>query len=128
MQVQELASSLPNASLWGSLKVQSAEGSRLELIGWALGASADVERIEVVAGGAVVASTAPSLPRPEIASEFPDREAAARCGFQVVIEARGKGLSILDVRAALSDGTAAPMGQLRVLAPPRRWSGVFRRS
>jgi len=128
VQVQESKSLLPNESLWGSFKVKGAAGNRLELIGWALGKTAGVERVELVAAGAVVASTAPRLPRPEIASEFPDRAAAANSGFEVVVEARGKGPSVLELRAILDDGAQAPMGQLRVLAPARRWPGVFRRS
>src|ERR1700754_3905144 len=104
VQVEELTSGLPSAELWGSFKVKTVEGSRLELIGWALGTSTDIERIEIVAGDTVVASTSPSLPRFEVAQEFPGREAAANCGFEVVMEARGKGRSTLELRAVLEDG------------------------
>jgi len=128
VQVQDLNSSLPNDGLWGSFKVKGVEGSRLQLMGWALGKSADVERIEILAAGRVVASTVPSLPRPEIASEFPDRAAASSCGFEVTIEAQGKGVSVLELRAAMSDGGEVQIGRLQVVAPARRWSGVFRRS
>jgi hypothetical protein len=128
VQVEELTSSLPSASLWGSFKVKSVEGSRLEVMGWALGTSTDVERIEIVAGDAVVASTSPCLPRAEVAREFPDRQSAANCGFEVVMEARGKGRSTLGLRAVLEDGSEVPIGELRVVAPGRAWSGVLRRS
>jgi hypothetical protein len=128
VQVEELKSELPNPDLWGSFKVKGAEGGRLELIGWALGTRNEVEKIEVVADGRVVASTSPRLPRAEVGREFPDRAQAAQCGFEVTIEAKGKGTSRLELRAVLDDGTEAAMGELRVLAPSRRWSNVFRRS
>jgi hypothetical protein len=128
VQVEELTSGLPNAALWGSFKVKNVEGGRLELMGWALGTATDVERIEIVAGDDVVASTSPGLPRAEVAKEFPERQLAANCGFEVVIEARGKGRSRLGLRAVLEDGSEVPMGELRVVAPGRAWSGVFRRS
>jgi len=127
LQVEELSKELPNADLYGFFKVKATEGSRLELMGWALGTSAEVEKIEVLAGTKVVAATKPSLPRPEVAAEFPDRETAPECGFEVTIEARGKGRSTLELRAVLEDGTEAPMGRLQVSAPERRWAGVFRR-
>ena len=128
VQVEELASALPNEGVWGSLKVKNVDGSRLELIGWALGTRSEVERIEIVADGAVVGSTAPSLPRVEVAQEFPDRESAASCGFEVAMEASGKGQSTLAVRAILDDGSEAPLGELRVVAPGRRAGDVLRRS
>jgi len=128
VQVEEFTSALPNDDLWGSFKVKNVDGSRLELIGWALGTSSEVARIEIVAGDTVVASIAPSLPRAEVAQEFPDRESAASCGFEVAMEANGKGQSTLVVRAVLDDGSEAPLGEVRVVAPGRRWGGVFRRT
>lgn len=127
VQVEEIVSALPNGQLWGSFKV-NAEGGRLELIGWALAKSAEVEAVEIVAAGTVVASTKPSLVREELAKEFPDRESAGTAGFELVIEAQGKGPSTLQLRAVLDDGTEASMGEVRVLAPTRRWSNLFRRT
>jgi hypothetical protein len=128
VQVEEVKSDLPSSDLWGSFKVKDSEGSRLELIGWVLGAKEDVSRVEIVADGRVVASIAPSLPRAEVGAEFPDRPAAASCGFEVTIEAKGKGTSRLTVQAVLEGGAEAPMGEVRVVAPARRWSDVFRRA
>lgn len=128
VQIEEIVSALPNGQLWGSFRVKSAEGSRLELIGWALAKSAEVEAVEIVAAGTVVAATKPSLVREELAKEFPDRESAGTAGFEVAIEAHGKGPSKLQLRAVLDDGTEAPMGEVRVLAPARRWSNIFRRA
>jgi hypothetical protein len=128
VQVEEVKSDLPSPDLWGSFKVKDSESSRLELIGWVLGARGDVSRVEIVADGRVVASTAPSLPRAEVGAEFPDRPTAANCGFEVTIEAKGKGTSRLTVQAVLEGGAEAPMGEVRVVAPARRWSDVFRRA
>jgi hypothetical protein len=127
LQVEELSNALPSAELWGFFRVKATEGSRLELMGWVLGTAAEVQKIEVLAGDKVVAATEPGLSRPEVAEEFPDREAAAESGFELTIEARGKGQSTLELRATLEDGTEAPMGRLQVSAPERRWAGVFRR-
>jgi hypothetical protein len=127
LQIEELTSALPTPNLWGAFKVKSSEGNCLELVGWALGTVSEVKEIVVVTGGAVVASAAPSLPRAELAEEFRDRQSAATCGFEVAIEARGKGESTLELRAVLEDGTEVAMGEIRVLAPTRRWGNVFRR-
>lgn len=128
VQVEELKNELPSSELWGSFKIKESEGSRLELIGWVLGTRNEVTRIEIVADGRVVASTNPQLPRAEVGREFPDRPTAAESGFEVTIEGKGKGTSRLELRAVLDDGTEAAMGELRVTAPSRRWSNVFRRS
>jgi hypothetical protein len=116
----------PAPELWGSFKVLAVEGSRLELFGWVLGKHSEVERVEVLAGGSVIASSALGERRADIAGEHPERESAATCGFRVVIEAKGKGRSELQLRAALEDGTSATLGAVNVLAPARRWD-VFRR-
>jgi hypothetical protein len=116
----------PAPELWGSFKVLEVKGSRLEIFGWALGKSAEVDRVEVLAGGSVIASGALSVRRDDISELHPDRESAATCGFRVVIEAKGKGRSQLELRAVLEDGTPKQMGAVSVLAPARRWD-VFRR-
>lgn len=127
VEVQELSSSLPTDQLWGAFRVKTTEGSRLKLVGWALGISAEVEAIQIVAQGAVVASTTARLPREDMAKRFPDRKAAADCGFELIIEARGKGESLLGLRAVLEGGTEVQMGEIRVLAPTRRWGSILRR-
>jgi len=126
LKVEELASALPAPELWGSFKVLEVKGSRLELFGWVLGKDSEVQRVEVLAGGAVIASSALGVPREDIAKEHPGRESAATCGFRVVIEAKGKGRSELELRAVLADETPVRMGAVHVLAPTRRWD-VFRR-
>lgn len=126
LKVEELASALPAPELWGSFKVLEVKGSRLELVGWVLGTSSEVERVEVLAGGSVIASARPDVRRDDIAQLHPERPSAATCGFRVVIEAKGKGRSELELRAVLADGTPVKMGTVGVLAPTRRWD-LFRR-
>jgi hypothetical protein len=118
---------LPNDRLWGAFRVLKTEGSRLVLVGWALGISEEVESVQVLAEGAVVGSTTLGLPRLDVAEQFPDRPTAASCGFELALEAKGKGKSVLYVRAVLEDGTEKSMGEIRAVAPARRWSDVLRR-
>ena len=128
VKVEDLSSVLPAPEMWGAFKVQSTEGRRLELVGWVLGVNHDVKEVQVLAAGLVVASARPEIPREEIANQFPDRTGAANCGFRVVIEAQGKGSSTLQLRALLDDDSRISMGEIRVLAPSRRWTNVLRRS
>jgi len=128
VRVENLTSALPVPEMWGAFTVNSTEGNRLEVLGWALGAKAEVERIEVLAKDVVVASTEPSLTRKELAEQFPDRESARNCGFRIEIEAQGKGKSTLQLRAVLEDEITVPMGQISVVAPARRWGNVLRRT
>lgn len=126
LQVEDVTINLPTPEAWGSFKVLGVEEARLELFGWVLGKADDVDRVEVLAGEKVIATTAPDVPREDIGELHPGRETAASCGFRVVIEAKGKGRSELALRAVLEDGTEVAMGSVRVLAPSRRWD-VFRR-
>jgi hypothetical protein len=89
LQIEELKSTLPTDQLWGAFRVQEAEGSRLVVVGWVLGTSQDVESVEILAQGSAVASATPTLPRLEVAEQFPDRETAANCGFGLTLEAMG---------------------------------------
>jgi hypothetical protein len=128
LQIEDLKSSLPTDQLWGAFRVQEAEGSRIVVVGWVLGIGQEVKAVQILAKGAVVASAAPTLPRPEVAEQFPDRDTAATCGFALTLEAKGKGTSILAVEAVLEDGTVSPMGEIRAVAPVKRWTDVLRRS
>jgi len=127
LKVENLTSALPAPELWGSFKVKGVEGNRLELIGWVLGRQTEVTRIEIVAGGRVVATARPEKPRPEVAEQMPERPTAATCGFEIMMEGRGKGESVLELRAVLEDGSAAKMGQMRAVVPAQRWASLLRR-
>jgi len=126
LQIDDVTSVLPTTEVWGSFKVLGVEESRLELFGWVLGKSSEVERVEVLSDHSVIASSALDVRREDLAELHPGRDSAATCGFRVVIEAKGKGRSELELRAVLEDGTPVRMGAIRVLAPARRWD-VFRR-
>jgi hypothetical protein len=128
LQIEELKSALPSDQLWGAFRVQEAEGSRIVVVGWVLGIGQEVKSVQIRAKGSVVASAAPTMPRPEVAEQFPDRDTAGTCGFGLTLEAKGKGASILVVEAVLEDGTTSPMGEIRAMAPVRRWTDVLRRS
>jgi len=127
LKVEDLHSALPGAELWGSFKVKDVEGNRLELIGWVLGRHSEVTRVEIVARGRVVATARPEKPRPEVAEQMPERPTAATCGFEITMEGSGKGESLLELRAALEDGTEVQMGQMRAIVPPHRWASLLRR-
>jgi hypothetical protein len=127
LEVEDLHSVLPAPELWGSFKVKGVEGNRLELIGWVVGRQSEVTRVEIVAGGRVVAAARPEKPRPEVAEQMPERPSAATCGFEIMMEGSGKGESLLELRAVLEDGTAAQMGQMRAVVPPQRWMSLLRR-
>jgi hypothetical protein len=127
VRVQDLRLATPNDQVFGHFRVKGTQGSRLELLGWAIGRAAGVVRIEVLAAGSQVASVAPDRPRPDLREGFPDRD-LERCGFEIAIEARGKGVSRLEVQAVLEDGARAPLGELQAVAPPRGLAGLLRRS
>jgi hypothetical protein len=128
VEIEALRSTVPNPDLWGAFRVKQVDGSRVELVGWVLGTGEDVRRIEVVSGGAIVATAAPNLARADVAREFPDRDAAANCGFEIAVEAQGKGQSSLRLQAVLAGGAIARIGEVQVTAPARRWANVFRRT
>lgn len=127
LKVEDLNSALPTGEVWGSFKVLGVEQSRLELFGWVLGKYSEVERVEVLAGGSVIAKAGLEVPREDIAKLHPGREAAVTCGFRVVIEAKGKGRSELELRAVMEDGTPVKIGAVHVLAPSRPWDVLRRR-
>jgi len=128
LQIEELTSSLPSDQLWGAFRVQESEGSRIVVVGWVLGINQEVKSVQILAKGSVVASAAPTLPRPEVAEQHSDRETAGTSGFALTLEAKGKGTSVLAVEAVLEDDTTSPMGEIKTVAPVRRWTDVLRRS
>lgn len=126
LQIDDVFSALPTPEVWGSFKILEVQDSRLELFGWVLGKTGEVDRVEVLAAGSVIAETVLNVPREDLAKLHPERESAATCGFRVVIEAKGKGRSELELRAILEDETAVTIGTVSVLAPAGRWD-IFRR-
>lgn len=126
MQIIDMTHATPNDRLQGHFRVEQ-EDSKLEFVGWALGADSPVTSVEVVSAGEIVASTSVAIERPDIAKAFPDKAGAATCGFRLAIEPSGKGQSRLELRATLKDGDHAAMGELEVSTPGRRRKGILRR-
>jgi len=113
IEVLEELHASPDRRARGSFRVARAD-SVLELAGWALGLDSAVIEIEVSVAGEIVGRAAPTGERPDIAAAFPDRGAAASCGFALALKPSGAGQSRLSVDAALADGTRVTLGELRV--------------
>ena len=128
VKVDDLERAAPNADLRGDVRVKRLSGSRVELMGWAIGRKSPVTRIEVVSAGAVVGSTTTGVSRPDLAKAFPDEPGAAAAGYEIGIDAGRKVGGELGVQAVLADGTRAPLGNLRVEPPRRRWRDMLRGS
>jgi hypothetical protein len=123
--VEDLQVTMPNEDLWGSFRVNTVEGDRLGLVGWAIGIHSDVRQIELLYTGTVVASVTPALERPDLVEVFPDRDVSSS-GFEIAVAATGRGQSQLDLEALLADGRRATLGTVTVTTP-KRWPGLFRR-
>ena len=122
--VEDLKVAMPNDDLWGSFRVKSIEGDRLELIGWTIGIHHEVRQIELISDGAVVASVVPALERPDLVEAFADRDVST-AGFEIAIAATGRGKSRLTLQALLADGSRGALGTVTV-TKRRGWSGLFR--
>ncbi len=126
VEIVDLTHATPDERLRCHFRVEQ-DGSTLQLVGWALGSDSPVLCVEVLSRDEVVATTAPTLERPDIAEAFPDLEGAGACGFRLAIEPSGKGQSRLELRATFADGERAPIGELEVRTPERRRKGILRR-
>ena len=98
--------------------------SRLSVSGWAL-AAAPIDEITVSVDGEVVGVAAYGLPRPDVARLYPDRAAAARCGFILAFELASRASAavqpLLTVRTA--DGEIGERA-LPVEIPPQAMKGM----
>lgn len=99
-------------------------GGQFEVVGWALGADARVEAVELRDGFGTIAEGAPDRPRPDIARAHPDLEGAERCGFRLPLRSVDlRQRFSLDVVARLEGGGSAPVatvhGSRRSLSVPR---------
>jgi hypothetical protein len=118
-EIVELIHSTPTPRLHGHFRVENSGARTLSLIGWALGTETPVIKIELLSNSKVVGHTVPLIERPDIAEAFQDIPTAAKCGFNLSVEAEGGGISRLVLQAELSDGRREPIGELvvRVLEP-----------
>src|SRR5437773_4435256 len=98
--------------------------SRLSISGWAL-AAAPIGEITVSVDDEIVATATYGLARPDVARLYPDRAAAARCGFILALDlpssTRGAIEPLLAVRTA--DGEIGERA-LPVEIPPQAMEGT----
>ncbi|MGH2940279.1 MAG: hypothetical protein ACRDPE_19405 [Solirubrobacterales bacterium] len=95
----------------GHFRVMGSE-RRLEIVGWALGEEAIVSEVVVVAEGTQAAAAPLAVERPDVAEKYPDRPAAATCGFRIELAGEGHGHSLLELFAVLEDETREPLGRI----------------
>jgi alginate O-acetyltransferase complex protein AlgJ len=117
---------VPNERLLGHVKRAGLVDGKLQIMGWAIGRSSPVARIEILMEGNLAATTTTGLDRPDLAAAFPDHPAARTAGYRIAVEARGGESSCLEIQATLEDGRSAPLGRLRVESPQRRWWNILR--
>jgi SAM-dependent methyltransferase len=91
-----------------------ADGSRIDVIGWALGAGSAVDRIEALSAGRLIGAYGVGHERPDVAAAFPDDSRAGSSGFRTSLALLGDVHDELSVRAVLEDGTRAPIGTIRL--------------
>ena len=101
----------PGAGLRGHFRVLGRD-RRLEIVGWALGEELAATEVLVVADGAQAAASAVDGERPDVAEKYPDRPAAASCGFRIELLGEGEGQSLLELFAVLEDQTREPLGRI----------------
>ncbi|HEY2055028.1 MAG TPA: hypothetical protein VGH14_13940 [Solirubrobacterales bacterium] len=95
----------------GHFRVMGSE-RRLEIVGWALAEEAIVSEVVVVAEGTQAAASPLAVERSDVAEKYPDRPAAATCGFRIELAGAGHGHSLLELFAVLEDGTREPLGRI----------------
>ena len=90
-------------------------GPELDLLGWVLPASGEVERIELRAGDRLIAQTDLNLARPDLVKGFPDFPNVDQCGFRKVVTLEEVPESgELEVTAVLHGGERVPIGVIRL--------------
>jgi hypothetical protein len=82
----------------------------VELVGWVLGRSAPVQRVEFLSAGAVVGSTRANIRRPDLEGAFPEAGPSAGGGFRARLSLLGDAERELELVAVLRDGERVPLG------------------
>jgi GT2 family glycosyltransferase/SAM-dependent methyltransferase len=112
----------PGAGLQGADLDSPGAGQRLsypeaEIVGWAVGEAAPVERVELLHGGEVFRTVPVDRPRPDLEDAFPGVEWAGRAGFAAPVMLAGTGGEVdLEVRAVLADGRRARVARVTAAA------------
>jgi hypothetical protein len=92
----------------------SGDSYGIVIEGWLLTISLAVEHVEILHEERPVAIAEANLPRPDIASGFPEVEGAERSGYRASIGTlRLPAEFEIVLRAKLEDGTRLPLGRLR---------------
>src|SRR5579862_754071 len=100
--------------------IGAPDGStRVSVGGWAL-ATAPIGEIAVVLDGKVMGTATCGLPRPDVARLYPDRGAAADCGFVLAFDLPGRVSGVIEpmLTVRTADGEAGQR-PLRVEIPPQ---------
>ena len=94
-----------------------SNAAALPVEGWVVAREGRAARVEVVAGGTVLATMPVSVDRPDVAAHFREPR-AQRSGFRGVVDVTMLSGSDLEVRAVLATGQVAHIGEIRVR---RQW-------
>jgi len=105
---------LKAAHLDGPVTGHRVEGHSLRIVGWVVGDESSAQEVEIVSDHAVVGRAPVDVPRPGVADQFAGVPGADQAGFDMMLAAKGKGVSELLVSAVLEDGTRAAVGTIRV--------------
>ncbi len=98
-----------------------AEARALSVVGWVLGNSSPVVAVEFVADDRVLWRAPVDVPRPDLASAFPDRAWSGSAGFASTVDVTGSRRdTALRVRAVMPDRTRAEVAAIRLR---RGWRG-----
>jgi glycosyltransferase involved in cell wall biosynthesis/SAM-dependent methyltransferase len=122
VEIVEVERAPRDERLWGGYidTPRPGDGSGdgvIELVGWALGRSAPVQRIEFLSGGALVGATRANVRRPDLEGAFPEASANAGGGFRARLNLLGDAERELELVAVLRDDARVALG--RILARPR---------
>jgi glycosyltransferase involved in cell wall biosynthesis len=122
VEIVEVDRAARDERLWGGFidlpRPGDASGDGVvELVGWALGRSAPVQRIEFLSGGALVGSTRANVRRPDLDGAFPEADTGAGGGFRARLNLLGDAERELELVAVLRDGERVRLGG--IVAHPR---------
>lgn len=106
--------SLKAGHLDGPVAGYSTEGDALRIVGWVVGDGAAAKEVEIVSDHAVVGRAPVNVARQGVADQFAGLPGADAAGFDMMLAAKGKGVSELLVSAVLENGTRAALGKIRV--------------
>jgi SGNH hydrolase-like domain, acetyltransferase AlgX len=98
----------------GDVRVEFARNA-LSVQGWVVGTDSAAVEVQLVEDGHRRLAAGPvNMPRPDLVPAVVDVAIGARAGFRLVLEVRGSGESLLEVRVAFADGGAASLAELRL--------------